>query len=169
MFETNRLTLTRFSADDCEFILELVNEASFERYLGDKGVRTPDDAHDYLRSRVFEHYEQHGFGLYRVALRTDGTPVGMCGLVKREEFPDPDLGFAFLNAHWSQGYAYEASAAVLDYGRSTLGLQRILAMADSDNGSSVRLLEKLGFVFEQMVRMPGEAVDVCQYGFEPGQ
>ena len=164
LLETERLLLSPLSYDDAGFIFELVNEPSFKRYVGDKGVHNLDDARQYLREGPIGSYATHGFGLYRVTLRDNGEPLGICGLVKREGFDDPDLGFAFLKAHWSNGYAYESSVAVLDYGRNVLGLQRIIAMADGDNASSTRLLEKLGFEFEGMVRMPGETVDIRLYG-----
>lgn len=166
MIETERLRVSRLTYDDCEFIFELVNEPSFIQYIGDKCVRNLDDARAYLANGVIGHYEKHGFGLYRVSLKTDGTLLGICGLVKRDEFDHPDLGFAFLKAHWSNGYAYESSLAVLDYGLNRLGLKRIIAMADGANQSSTGLLDKLGFRFERMARMPGESEDVRLYAFE---
>jgi RimJ/RimL family protein N-acetyltransferase len=157
------LKLSQLSYDDCEFIFELVNEASFMRYIGDKGVRTLDDAHDYLKDGPIGSYERHGFGLFLVSLQVDDTPLGICGLVKREEFEHPDLGFAFLKRYWANGYALESTRAVLDFGAGVLKLQRIIAMVDHDNRRSVELLSKLGFSFESMVRMPGETKDICMY------
>jgi len=167
VLETDRLSLSRLSYDDCEFIFELVNEPSFRQYIGDKGVRNLHNAGEYLKKSSIGHYQKHGFGLYRVDRKTDERPLGICGLVKRDEFDYPDLGFAFLKAHWSNGYAYESSVAVLDYGWRDLGLKRIIAMADSENESSARLLLKLGFEFERMARMPGETGDVRLYVLEP--
>lgn len=163
MLETERLKLSKLSYDDCEFILDLVNEPSFKRYIGDRGVRTLDDAREYLRKGPIGSYESNGFGLYLVSLRDDETPLGICGLVKREEFDYPDLGFAFLEQHWANGYAYESSVAAIEHAGKELGFTHIIAMADGDNESSLRLLEKLGFHFDQMVRMPGESEDICGY------
>lgn len=160
---TERLALSHASYADCAFIVELLNEPSFRRFIGDKGVRNLDDARRYLHDACLAHYAMHGYGLYRVGLRDDDAPLGICGLVKRDAFPEPDIGFAFLAAHWAKGYAFEAATAVLQEGRQVFGLTRILAIVDSENESSVRLLEKLGFGFERMVRMPGEAVDIRQY------
>jgi RimJ/RimL family protein N-acetyltransferase len=101
-----------------------------------------------------------------VRLRVDETPIGVCGLVKREQFVDPDLGFAFLREHWSQGYAVEASRAVLDAAARELGMTRIVAMADAENAASVRLLGKLGFRYTRMVTMAGDVDPVCQYCLE---
>lgn len=116
---------------------------------------------------VLAHYAQHDFGVYRVYLRHCGTPVGLCGLVKRDEFPDPDLGFAFLREHWSNGYAFESSRAVLDFAVRKLGLRRVIAMADPMNLASIRVLDKLGFHYERLVTMPGETSEVRQFACEP--
>ena len=154
---TDRLYLSALSLDDAPFILELTNEPSFKRYLGDKGIRSADDSIAYLRDVPLRHYADHGFGLFRVSLIGQDPAVGICGLVSRSEFPAPDLGFAFLRKHWSQGYALEASRA---------GLTRVIAMADEGNVASTRLLDKLGFRFERMTRMPGETIEVRQYTFD---
>jgi len=166
MLQTKRLTLSRLTYDDTDFIFELVNEPTFKRYIGDKGVRTLDDAREYLREGPIGSYARHGFGLFLVRRTDSGENTGICGLVKRAEFDDPDLGFAFLERHWSNGFALESSLAVLDYGKETLGLQRVIAMADQDNRSSLHLLEKLGFKYERMVGMAGDSEEVCQYAFE---
>lgn len=166
MIATERLLLSRLSHDDADFICELVNQPSFKRFIGDKGVRTLEDARKYLRDGPIGSYEKHGFGLFLVSLADGALPVGICGLVKRENLADPDLGFAFLAEHWSQGYAYESSVAVLEHGRNVLGLKRIIAIVDRDNGRSVQLLVRLGFTFEQMVRMPGETDDICLYALD---
>lgn len=166
VLKTERLHLTELSFDDADFILELLNEPTFKRFIGDKGIHTKDDALEYLRAVPLQQYEDHGYGLYRVAPGDNNVAAGICGLVTREEFPDPDLGFAFLNGHWGKGFAFESSLAVLAEGRDAFGLRRIIAMADEDNIASNRLLEKLGFRFEQMVTMPGETEEIRQYAIE---
>lgn len=160
---TERLALRWLSYDDAPFIIELLNEPTFREFIGDKEVRNTEDAHRYLREGPIGSYEQHGFGLMRVSLLADDTPLGICGLVRRDGFDDPDLGFAFMRRHWSQGYALEAARAVMDHAENTLLLGRIVAMADRDNEASVKLLEKIGFRYERMVRLPDETEDVCQY------
>ena len=115
--ETPRLTLRRFTLDDAEFIFGLLNQPSFLEFIGDKGVRTLDDARDYLLKGPIASYETFGFGLYLVNRKQDGTPIGMCGLLKREALQDVDIGFAFLPEFWSKGYAVESASAVLEHGR----------------------------------------------------
>ncbi len=105
-------------------------------------------------------YERDGHGLLRVSLKSDGTPIGICGVLKRETLPDPDLGFSFLPGYWSQGYAFEAASAALRHAREELGLGRILAVTTHDNGPSIRLLGKLGFRFECMTRMGDDPTEL---------
>ena len=150
VLETERLILRRFNTDDAPFILALLNEPSFLRYIGDKKVRTLEDARQYILNGPVATYENHGFGLYQVELKDSHTPIGMCGLLQREELPQPDIGFAFLPDFWKKGFAVEAAAAVLKDARDRLKLDRLLAIVNPDNETSIRLLEKLGFRFEQM-------------------
>jgi RimJ/RimL family protein N-acetyltransferase len=159
ILETDRLVLRRLSLDDAPFILELVNEPSWLQYIGDKGVRTPEDARKYLREGPMAMYQRSGFGLYRVERKDDGEPMGMCGLIKRDTLPDVDIGFAFLPRFWGQGYAREAAAAVLALGKDTLGLKRIVAITNPDNESSIRLLESLGFRFETVLRLSADGAE----------
>jgi RimJ/RimL family protein N-acetyltransferase len=134
-------------------MVELLNEPSFIRNIGDRGVRTLADARRYIADGPVASYGKFGFGLYLVELKEPRTAIGICGLLKREALRDPDMGFAFLPAFWSQGYAHESALAVKVYALHTLGLPRILAITDPGNVRSIRLLERLGFAFEQRVRM----------------
>jgi RimJ/RimL family protein N-acetyltransferase len=149
VLETERLVLRRLTSDDAAFIFKLLNEPSFLRYIGDKGVKTPADAVEYIKNGPVASYERFGFGLYLVELREAEVPIGICGLLKRETLTDVDVGFAFLPAFWSKGYAFEAASAVMEYGRNVLGLGRIVAITTPENESSIRLLEKMGLKFER--------------------
>jgi [ribosomal protein S5]-alanine N-acetyltransferase len=160
VLETERLALRRLTTDDAEFILELLNEPSFLRYIGDKGVRTHADACRYIETGPMASYERFGFGLYRVELKDGREPIGMCGLLKRDTLPDADVGFAFLPRFWSQGYAFESASAVLAYARDTLGLRRVLAITSPDNVASINLLAKLGFRFERLSRLADDAPEI---------
>ena len=144
VLETERLVLREMSIDDADFILALLNEPSFLRYIGDKEVRTVEDARRYIQSGPMESYRRLGFGLYLVELKQSAVAAGICGMLKREQLDDADVGFAFLPRYWSRGYGFESAAAVMDYGRATLGLRRIVAITSPDNDRSIRLLEKLG-------------------------
>jgi [ribosomal protein S5]-alanine N-acetyltransferase len=146
--ETDRLRLRPFTTDDAPFILTLLNEPSFLRFIGDKNVRTLEDARQYLLNGPIASYNLHGFGILLVELRNSNTPIGMCGLIKREELPEPDIGFAFIPQYWGQGFAFEAATAVMNDARERLKLTNVLAIVNPDNDSSIKLLERLGLRFE---------------------
>lgn len=160
VLETQRLVLRHLSLSDAEFILELLNQPSFIRYIGDRGVRTVDDARRYILEGPVASYERHGFGLYLVQLKESGVRVGICGLVKRETLPDVDIGFAFLPQYGSRGYAFESASATMVHGREVLGLKRIVAITTSDNDRSIRLLERIGLRFSGMIRLASDAEEL---------
>ncbi len=160
ILETDRLILRRLSVEDNEFILELVNDPSWLRFIGDRGVHTLEDARDYILKGPVAMYARLGFGLYLVERKSDGIPLGICGLIKRDALEDVDLGFAFLPEYRAQGYANESAAAVLAYGKSVFGLKRIVAITSPDNDRSAELLEKLGFTYEKMIQLPDDDSEV---------
>lgn len=163
MIETARLSIRRMTPADAAFILALVNDADFLRHIGDRGVRSHDDARRYIETGPLASYDRYGFGLWLVELRADRTPIGMCGLLKRDTLADVDIGFAFLPAFRSRGYAREAARAVLEYGRRVLAIPRIVAIVSPDNTSSIRLLGKLGLVFERRVDLNGDGRETSLY------
>lgn len=152
LLETARLKLRRLAHADAPFIVRLLNDASFLRYIGDRGVRTEEDARRYLDRGPLASYRERGFGLYLVAVKESGLPAGICGLLKRDTLPDVDLGFAFLPDFRSLGYATESARAVLEHGR-TLGMGRIVAVTTPDNAGSIRVLQKLGLRAEGTLRL----------------
>ena len=148
------------NAKDAPFILTLLNEPSFLRFIGDKKVRTVEDAEQYIQTGPAASYERHGFGLCLVELKDAHTPIGICGLLKRDELPDPDIGFAFLPDFWNKGYAFESAAAVMNDARERLNLSRILAITNQDNESSIKLLQKLGLHVERVIKMSNDAAEL---------
>jgi RimJ/RimL family protein N-acetyltransferase len=157
VLETQRLILRRFSLDDAGFILALVNDPAWLEHIGDRNVRNLEDARAYLRRGALAMYERVGFGMYAVALKTSNEPIGTCGLIKRDELDDYDIGFAFLPEFRCRGFALESAAAVLQHGTNDLGLTRIVAIVSAANHRSIRILEKIGLKFERMVRLAGES------------
>jgi RimJ/RimL family protein N-acetyltransferase len=154
ILETDRLLVRRLVLDDADFMLELLNEPAFLENIGDRGARTLTDARRYIARGPVASYRKFGFGLYLVELKDSGTPIGICGLLKRETLDDVDIGFAFLQRYWSQGYARESAAAVMHYGWTTLGLPRIVAITKPTNQASIALLEKLGLRYERNIALP---------------
>lgn len=164
---TERLELRQFDDDDAAFILRLVNEPSFLRYIGDRGVRSLEDARRYIAEGPVAGYARYGHGLLCAVRKADGLAVGMCGVLKRDTLPEPDLGFSFLPEHWSQGYAVESAGAVMTHARDVLGLRRILAITTVDNHSSMRLLGKLGFRFDRLITTGDDPTQLRLFISEP--
>ena len=151
VLETERLRLRHLTSADAPLMVELLNDPDFIRNIADRGVRTLEQARQYILAGPAASYEQHGFGLDLVESRQSGLGVGICGLLRRDCHPDVELGFAFLPAARGQNYAFEAGRAALDFGIRSLGFTRIVALTAPDNMASIRVLEKLGFRFERMV------------------
>jgi [ribosomal protein S5]-alanine N-acetyltransferase len=145
VLRTERLDLWRFTLADAPFILTLLNTPGWLQFIGDRGVRTLDDARAYLRRTIAAHVH-HGFGLWRVSARATGETVGVCGLLQRADLPDIDVGFAFLPQHCGRGFATEAAKAAINHAQDTLGRARILAITTPANAASLRVLSKLGMV-----------------------
>ncbi len=154
--ESERLRLRPLTVEDAGFVHMLYNDPSFLHHIGDRGVRSVADAESYIVNGPLAMYARLGFGLLLIERRSDGVALGICGLLKREGLDDPDLGFALLPTHWGQGYAVEAAARVLRFGRETLGLARVVAITTERNLSSARVLEKIGMRFERMIDIPGD-------------
>jgi RimJ/RimL family protein N-acetyltransferase len=160
VLETDRLVLRWLNVDDAAFILELLNDPSFIRFIGDKGVRTLADARNYILNGPVASYEKFGFGLNAVDLKEANVSIGICGILKRDTLPHPDIGFAFLPAYWHKGYAYEASAAVLERARKNLDIDHVLAITTPDNEASMKLLGKLGLRFDRLIKLSPDADEV---------
>jgi [ribosomal protein S5]-alanine N-acetyltransferase len=166
--ETPRLLLRHLDLGDAAFVLRLLNDPAFLRHIGDRGVRTLDDARLYLEDGPLASYRQHGFGLFLVSLREDGTPVGMCGLLRRDGLPDPDLGFAFLPEHTGKGYAVEAGRAIVALARDACVLPRLLAIVSADNPASRAVLRHLGFEDAGTVRLSADAGELQLFTLATG-
>lgn len=161
--ESKRLIISQFNLGDTEFILQLLNEELFIRYIADKNVRSHADAINYLTNGPILSYQNFGFGLNLVTLKDSALPIGMCGLLKREELEHPDLGFAFLSDFQGKGYAIEAAESVLNAEMSTYSLNTVLAVTLPGNLNSNRLLEKLGFHLKGKMRLHGKQNNLYQY------
>jgi RimJ/RimL family protein N-acetyltransferase len=161
--ETERLRLRRLCERDAAFIVELLNDPDFLRYIGDRQVRTEEDAVRYILGGPIVSYERYGFGLWRVERTEDSEPIGICGLLKREALADVDIGFATLPRFRSQGYTFESATTVMRWGKERLGIRRIVAITAPDNHASIRVLGKLGLAYERTIRLPGETRDCCLF------
>lgn len=154
--ETERLLLNEFAETDTAFILELLNTKGWIEFIGDRGIKSEEDARNYLVNGPMASYAKNGFGLWRVDLKSTGGAIGMCGLIKRDTLEDIDIGFAFLPEFSGQGFAFEAAQACMDYAKEKLELKRVVAITVPSNQSSIRLLEKLGLQFEKEIQEKDE-------------
>jgi ribosomal-protein-alanine N-acetyltransferase len=164
VLETERLLLRQLSTEDAGFILQLLNEPSFIRNIGDRGVRTIESANSYILNGPVASYAKNGFGLYLVKLKETAESIGMCGLIRRDMLEDVDIGYAFLPKFWSKGYAIESAQAVKEYAKNTIGLNRIVAIVDPENEGSIRVLEKIGLQFEKMIRLSADDIELKLFG-----
>jgi RimJ/RimL family protein N-acetyltransferase len=163
--ETDRLLLREMDVErDAAFILRLVNDPAWLRFIGDRNVHSVAAAKAYIREGPRRMYELHGLGLYLVVRKLDDEPMGLCGLIKRDTLDDVDIGFALLPQFWRRGYAHEAASATLQHARDALGLRRVVAITTIDNVASGLLLEKLGLRFERMIKLVPEDDELRLYG-----
>lgn len=152
ILETQRLILRHLEMSDAAFILSLLTDPSFIQNIGDRGVHTLKQAGEYI-ARAREGYEKNGFGLYLVETKDTGTAIGISGLVRRDTLPEPDIGFAFLPAYWRMGYALESGFSVMEFAQNKVGLKGLLAITSPQNEGSIKVLEKLGFLYQKKLRL----------------
>lgn len=162
ILQTDRLILREFNLADTGFIIELLNSPGWIEFIGDRNVKTEEQAVNYLENGPLKSYRQNGFGLSMVELK-DGTPVGMCGILKRAELDTPDIGFAFLPEHSGKGYAYEVANATLLYAKDKFRLEKIAAITIASNERSILLLKKLGFSHSGVFVFPGTTEELLLF------
>jgi RimJ/RimL family protein N-acetyltransferase len=158
--------LRQLCVEDAAFMLGLLNQPSWLRFIGDRGVTTLQQARNYITNGALQSYARFGFGFYAVELKQRGVPIGICGLAKRDYLEHVDLGYALLPEYWWQGLAHEAAAGVIELSRDVLGLGRLVAITSPDNRSSMRVLEKLGFRFERSIVHPDTAEHLKLFAIE---
>lgn len=166
ILETERLRLRPLTEEDAEFMLELLNDPSFIRNIGDRQVRTLDGAKAYITNGAVASYTRNGFGLYLVELKESGESIGICGLIRRNTLNDVDIGYAFLPGYWSKGYAIESALAMKQFAQEVVGLKRMVAVVDPENLGSIRLLEKLGMKFESMVKLSEDDIELKLFSID---
>ena len=163
ILNTERLELGWLTPDDTPLMLAVWNDPAFIRHVGDRGIRTLEQAREAIEAGPLRLYEAYGYGPFRLRRREDSADLGICGLFRRPNLDEPDIGFAVLPEFCGQGFGFEASAAVLEHARDTLGLSCVTAIVSAQNEASIGLLEKLGLHYDRQVRMPGDDHDVCLY------
>lgn len=163
VIETERLILRKFTLDDAAFMLELLNTSAWLRFIGDRGVRTIEEAEQYLLNGNIKSYQEYGFGFYVVVVKETNESIGICGIKKREELDDIDIGFGFFPQFVGKGYGYEAASATLDYAINILKIKRIVAIVDPENAASISLIKKIGLQFEKMVQLSRKDIELMLF------
>ena len=144
VLETERLSIAPAVLTDKEFFFALLNSPKWLQFIGDRGIKTVRDAENYIRNSLIKSYQEKGFGLYKLLLKPDKEPIGICGFLKRDYLDAVDIGYAVLPAYEGKGYTQEAATAMLDYGKTQLGLRTVYGITTEANRASQRILEKLG-------------------------
>lgn len=153
--ESERLILRWLTTDDSAFILKIYNTDGFLQYIGDRNIRSLEDAHQFLLESPLKMYDKHKVSLYRVELKSTAEVIGLCGLINRDTLSDIDIGYAFLPEFCGKGYAIEAARATMEYAKTELELNRVVAITQRDNKTSIALLLKLGMTLEGEYIDPG--------------
>lgn len=161
--QTTRLELIEITISDAPFIFELLNTPSWIKFIGDRNIKTQEDAKNYIVNKFIPSYRNWGFGFYLVRLKDDKTAIGICGLVKRDALEDVDIGFAFIPQYESKGYGFESASAMMEHAKNKLNIKTIAGITDSNNKSSIALLEKLGLHYKTMVLLPGETTEIMLF------
>lgn len=162
-FETERLRLRPVTTDDAGFMLTVWNDADFIRNVADRGIRTLDQAREAIRTGAEKLFADYGYGPYSLTLKSGGEMIGICGLFRRENLPDPDIGFSLLPGYRGKGYAGEAAIEMVRHAREDLGIKTLTALVSPTNRPSIGLIEKLGLRFERFITMPGDDTETSLY------
>jgi len=163
ILETERLALREFTTSDAEFIIQLLNSPGWLEFIGDRNVRSDEEAVNYLLNGPIKSYAENGFGLSMVETRGDKIPIGMCGIIKRGHMEHPDIGFAFLPGFTGKGFAYEIAKATMDYAKDVLNIPTVLAVTVPSNERSIKLLEKIGLTYKKSMTFPDDTEELMLF------
>lgn len=163
IFETERLILKPADTGDLDFFLKLYNMPSFIKNIGDRKLKTKEDAETYITKRFLPQFQKLGFGNYVVILKEDGSKIGAVGIFERDGLDVLDIGFSFFEKYGGKGYAYESASRLKDAAALDFGVKKLSAITTTDNFSSQKLIEKLGLKFQKMVRIPDDEKELRYY------
>ncbi|MBK8283691.1 MAG: GNAT family N-acetyltransferase [Ahniella sp.] len=166
--ETGRLRFVEFSPEYAPDLFRLMTDPDWLRNIGDRGVRSIDDARTQIEQKYRPQMREQGFGFFVLVDKASDSMAGMCGLIRRDGLDGIDLGYALLPEFRGRGLAVEAASAVLAWGQKQLGLSRVLAIVNPDNAASIAVLERVGMRFERLIRLPGEQKDLALHAWVAG-
>lgn len=160
---TKRLILREAELSDKQFIFDLLNSPKWLKYIGDRNIKTIEDAENYITEKFIQNYSNIGYGFYVMTLKETSSSIGICGFAKRDYLDSPDIGFALLTEYERKGYTYEAAYAMLKYGENELGFTHVLAITSKNNIASQKLLEKLNIKFDSYIIEPSSGEELSLY------
>ena len=165
-YETERLIIKPTNTEDTEFIFEIMNTPKYHKYIGDRNIKSIEDAENYIKNRMLLQYEKVGFGNFTIILKSDDSKIGFCGIYVRPSLETPDIGFAFFEEYEGKGYAFEAASELKKLAKTEFGLQKLSGITVEYNHSSRKLLEKLGLKFQKKFFMEGDPEELMYYETE---
>jgi len=163
ILQTDRLVVEEATLEDSSFIFELLNSPTWLEFIGDRGIKTTEEAKIYVQKSLIDSYEKNCFGLYKISLKDNSIPIGLCGFIQRDYLESVDIGYALLPTYEGNGYAFEAARAIIDYGKIKLNLNPILAITSEENIKSQKLLHKLGLFKKGTLNPKGSEADVLLF------
>ncbi|GAB4162978.1 MAG: GNAT family N-acetyltransferase [Winogradskyella sp.] len=161
--ETNRLYIRPITTKDAAFVLELMNSPKWIRFIGDRNVKTVEDAKAYIKEKAIPQFKTHGYGNNVIIRKSDNKKLGTCGVYHREGKDQPDIGFAFLPSYEGLGYAYEATSKLIEMMKGTYSLNELSAYTLEENASSRKLLERLNFELKGTGILPTTNEELLHY------
>ena len=165
-FETERLIIRPTSESDSEFIFELLNTPKFLKHIGDRNIKTVENAKDYIKGKMIPQLERLGYSNYTLIRKIDNQKIGTCGLYDREGLKGIDIGFAFLPEYEKKGFAFESSNRLKEAAFNEFDIKTISAITIKDNISSQKLLEKLGLKLTGTTKLPNDDEELLLYKIE---
>ena len=159
---SERLAFRKFDFQDAEFIIELLNSPGWLKNIGDRKVRNLEQARRYLELGAMKSYEERGFGLWMVVVKEDETPIGMCGLLKRDYLKFPDIGFALMPSFAGKGFGKEMAGAVMQYAQEILALKSLCAITLKENATSISVLESIGMQYVKQIQSQTNSEELLQ-------
>jgi [ribosomal protein S5]-alanine N-acetyltransferase len=164
ILNTKRLAIRKLNLMDAGFIFELLNSPGWLQFIGDRNIKTFQDAENYLINGPINSYNTNGYGLWLVTLIESKTPIGICGIIKRDNLEFPDIGYAFMGEFMGNGYAVEAAKATLHHAQNTLKLENILGITKTNHIKSKNVLEKIGMKYEKDIEFNSETLAMYKIG-----
>jgi len=164
-FETERLFLKPTSVEDAEFIFELLNSPNWIKNIGDRNINSINDAKKYIQTKMLPQLTKLGYSVYTLILKQDNMKIGTCGFYDREGIKGIDIGFALLPEYEKKGYAFDSTRKLMNVALKEFGIKEISAITTEENISSKKLLQKLGFEPNGIIKLPNDDEELLLYKY----